>query len=175
MAAPRGNQFWKLRSKHGREKLFSSPELLWEAACEYFQWCDTHPWIKKDFVGGGPNAGTIVDLPTARPYTLSGLCIYLGVNTQYLNQFKQGLNEEKKTDKDFSLVITHIEEIIRTQKFEGAAVGVFNANIISRDLGLVDKSDLTTKGDKIGSTDTSKLSDDDLLRLAEMKAKIGSE
>ena len=29
MAASKNNQFWKLRSKHGRDILFSSPELLW--------------------------------------------------------------------------------------------------------------------------------------------------
>ena len=166
MAAPRGNQFWKLRSKHGREMLFSSPELLWEAACEYFQWCDDHPWEKQDFVGGGPNAGKIVKLKTARPYTITGLCLYLDCDDELLDNYEQR--------EGFSEVITRIRQTIRTQKFEGAAVGAFNANIISRDLGLVDKSDLTTKGDKIGSTDTSKLSDDDLLRLAEMKAKIGS-
>ena len=29
MAAPKGNQFWMLRSKHGRDKLFATPEALW--------------------------------------------------------------------------------------------------------------------------------------------------
>ena len=38
-----GNQFWKFRSKHGRDKLFATPELLWDAACEYFDWMDEHP------------------------------------------------------------------------------------------------------------------------------------
>ena len=48
-AAPKGNQFWKLRSKHGRDKLFATPDLLWEAACEYFAYCDKHPWkVVKD-------------------------------------------------------------------------------------------------------------------------------
>lgn len=28
MAAPKGNQFWMLRSKHGRDKLFATPEAL---------------------------------------------------------------------------------------------------------------------------------------------------
>ena len=50
MAAPTGNKFWMLRSKHGRDKLFSTPELLWEAACEYFQWCDENPWLSKKAV-----------------------------------------------------------------------------------------------------------------------------
>ena len=45
MAAPKGNQFWMLRSKHGRDKLFATPEALWEAACEYFQWCDENPCL----------------------------------------------------------------------------------------------------------------------------------
>lgn len=44
MAASKNNQFWKLRSKHGRDTLFSSPEFLWSAACEYFDWCDENPW-----------------------------------------------------------------------------------------------------------------------------------
>lgn len=47
MAASKNNQFWKLRSKHGRDTLFSSPELLWSAACEYFDWCDENPGIKR--------------------------------------------------------------------------------------------------------------------------------
>jgi hypothetical protein len=38
--APKGNEFWKLRSKHGRDKLFATPELFWQAALEYFQWND---------------------------------------------------------------------------------------------------------------------------------------
>ena len=47
MAAPKGNKFWMLRSKHGRDKLFATPELLWDAACEYFQWCDENPWTTR--------------------------------------------------------------------------------------------------------------------------------
>lgn len=42
-------------------------------------------------------------------------------------------------------VTTYVEEIIRTQKFEGAAVGAFNANIIARDLGLSDKKEIDGK------------------------------
>lgn len=139
MPAPKGNQFWKLRAKHGRDKLFASPDLLWEAACEYFEWCDENPWIKQDFVGGGPRAGTLIELETARPYTISGLCIYLGVSVQYFNDFEKALKE--KPDEGFSSVITRIRETIFTQKYEGAAVGAFNATIIARDLGLVDKSE----------------------------------
>jgi hypothetical protein len=56
-----------------------------------------------------------------------------------------------RKNKDFSEVIHAIEEIIRTQKFEGAAVGAFNANIIARDLGMVDKKDVTSDGKPLGN------------------------
>ena len=44
-----------------------------------------------------------------------------------------------KRDEAFSELTAMIDSIIRTQKFEGAAADLFNANIISRDLGLVDR------------------------------------
>lgn len=157
--APEGNQFWKLRSSHGREKLFSTPGLLLKAAYEYFEWCDNNPWQKTEqlkkpiSIGRGKEkvTQTTIQIPTSRPYTLSGLCIYLGVNTKYFNDFKDGMKgkEEEGRNKDFSEVISRIENIIYTQKFEGAAVGAFNANIIARDLGLTDKTDVTTKGKEI--------------------------
>lgn len=149
MGAPTGNQFWKLRSSHGRKQLFETPELLWEAACEYFEWCDEHPWVKVENKTK-TNGVEITETPTARPYTISGLCIYLDCNIQYFRDFKKRL---KYNDDDFSLIITRIEEIIYTQKFEGAAVGSFNANIIARDLGLKDESkiDHTNAGGKFES------------------------
>ena len=38
-----GNNFCELRSRHGSKKLFETPNLLWEAACEYFQWIKENP------------------------------------------------------------------------------------------------------------------------------------
>lgn len=137
MAAPAGNQFWKLRSKHGRDAIFSSPEMLWEEACNYFQWCEANPWIEQNWVG---KDGDEVKKRHPRPYTLSGLCVYLDCSEQTLRNY--GKDAEHK---DFFEVYTRIEQIIRTQKFEGAAVGFFNANIIARDLGLVDKQDQAIK------------------------------
>jgi hypothetical protein len=146
MAAPEGNQFWKIRSKHGRDKLFATSEKLWEAACEYFEWCDNNPWAetttKKKGISNIETSET-TSTPTARPYTLSGLCIYLGCSTHYISQVKASLKED---EEDFSSVITRIEEVIYTHKFEGATVGAFNANIISRDLGLRDKRELSGPG-----------------------------
>lgn len=150
MAAPKGNQFWKLRAKHGRDKLFESPELLWEAACEYFEWCESNPLIETQAksvsipMGGGTEI-QLVQLPVMRAMTLSQLCLYLGCNDAYFRTFKAQMTEK---DKDFNTVINQIEQTIYNQKFQGAAGNLLNANIISRELGLIDKQDIDIGGVK---------------------------
>ena len=140
-AAPRGNQFWKLRNKHGRDKLFATPELLWESACEYFEWCDKHPWkVVKNKTKGKTKEKE--ETPTQRPYSLSGFMLYCDANEAYWRQFKA------KNHRDFSTVISRIESVIETQQFEGAVVGAFNANIIARKLGLSDKQDAQGTNEK---------------------------
>ena len=145
MVAPKGNQFWKLRSKHGRDKLFSSPDLLWEAAVEYFEWCDKHP-LKETKAFHAQGLITTTELPLLRAYTMAGLQLYMGCNDHYFSQFKKALPED---EQDFSSIITRIEKTIYVQKFTGAAAELLNPNIIARDLGLTDKQDHTTKGDKM--------------------------
>jgi hypothetical protein len=158
MAAPEGNQFWKTRSKHGRDKLFSSPELLWEAACEYFLWCDENPLLEeKAFHYQG--FITKSSVTKMRAYTLTGLCIFLGCNDAYFRQFTMDEDENaKKSDdeEDFSTVITRIRDTIYTQKFVGAAADLLNANIIARDLGLRDAKDVKMDLDLSEMTDEQK-------------------
>ncbi|MGN7818799.1 terminase small subunit [Chitinophaga sp. 22536] len=137
------NQLWKLRSKHGREKLFASPELLSEAATEYFDYCDSTPILKEDYVGGFATR-VLRELP--RPYTVAGFCLYVGASRHWWNEFRKSCSTKKEHGDqiaaDFLEVITCIEDMIYNQKFEGAAVGLFQQNLISRDLGLVDKKEV---------------------------------
>lgn len=142
--APKGNQFWKARSKHGRDKIFKTPDILWEAACEYFQWVDDNPLYEhKTQLSQGEWVETAV--PKMRAMTIEGLCIFLDVNTQYFTDFENGLDISKREDKDFSVVIKKVREIIANQKFTGAAADLLNANIIARDLGLRDKGEIDHK------------------------------
>lgn len=136
MAAPKGNQYWKLRSSHGRSKLFATPEALWESACEYFEYCDSHPWKVTKTKSKGKSK-EIEETPTQCPFSLTGLMAYLDVGKSYWRNFKVSANE------DFMTVITRIENIIEAQQLEGALVGAFNANIVARINGLADKQELS--------------------------------
>jgi DNA-packaging protein gp3 len=134
MSAPVGNQFWKLRSKHGRDKIFESPETLWEAACEYFEACEENTLTEVDFRG---KDATEVELPKMRAFTWAGLETFLDMSSEGLRNYKV-----KPEYQDFVGVITRIERVMWEQKFTGAAAGLLNPNIIARDLGLKEVSDV---------------------------------
>lgn len=135
MSAPKDNQFWKLRSTHGREKAFESPKALYDACMEYFEVTSQRVWNKTEYKG----ADIIkVEIPTSAPFTQTGLCIFLDIDMDTWNNYRKN-----EAYKDFFGVIKKVDEIIYTQKFEGAVVGAYNANIIARDLGLADNTRLS--------------------------------
>lgn len=151
MSAPKKNQFWKARSKHGRDKIFATPEDMLEAAYEYFQWNSANPWHRNEAIKSGDSVGKIIKVPTERPLTIEGLCGFWGVNTEYLRRFEKQLIDNDL--QDFSRIVKQIRDIIYRQKFEGAAVGAFNSSIIIRDLGLREHTELTGKdGEPLQST-----------------------
>ena len=122
------NEYWKLRSKHGRDKQYKTPEDFADKANEYFSWCINNP-LKEEVVHGKDSK--IIKLNKMRPFTIEGLCNFMDISTQCF------LNYKKRND--FVDICTRISQIIYNQKFEGAAAGFLNHSIIARDLGLVDK------------------------------------
>ncbi len=137
MAAPVGNSFWKARSSHGRKPIFSSADQLWDACVEYFQWVEENP-LKESQAFAYQGEVKVSEIPKMRAMTLAGLCIFLDINRSTWDEYR--------VKDDFSEVSTRVDEVIKAQKFEGAAAGLLNASIIARDLGLSDKNELTGKG-----------------------------
>lgn len=156
-----GNQFWLRRATHGRDMLFGSPTLLDEAAGEYFEDIVKNPIYSVDFKG---KDATRVMVPHIEPFTINGMCLFFKCSNSWWRNFKANQkkiknNEEAKEEsrelaRDFLAVIHAIEQIITRQKFSGAVCGMYNANIIAREMGLIDKTDLTSKGGKIGEGKT---------------------
>ena len=131
MGAPAGNKFWEARSSHGRKPKFATPDYLWNACVEYFEWVEKNPLFEqKAFCFQG--AVTYATVPKMRAMTISGLCIFLDISVQTWLDYKGR--------KDFIDITTRVETIIYNQKFTGAAADLLNANIIARDLGLKDES-----------------------------------
>ncbi len=137
-----GNQIWKLRSKHGRDKLFKTPELLLDSAQEYFNHCNENPFVEHEIITSNGKQ-TSKEKYRQRPFTLEGFRLYIGASEAYWRNFKTA--EIAKDDSDFLSVIEAIESTVANNQLSGAASGIFNANIVARKLGLADKNELTGK------------------------------
>lgn len=125
MTFEKKNQLWKRRTD-----LKYTPASLEQSALDYFEWVLAHPLIEpRPMVAGGEIH--MIEVPKPRPMTIGGFCLFAGISQRYLNELAH--------HRDFKDAIGWIKDAIYTQKFEGAAVGLFNANLISRDLGLADR------------------------------------
>lgn len=126
-------ELWEVARGPGQPPKFSSPNEMWALAVEYFKWCGQHQLLEEKigFFQGEPSSGFIGH---KRPMTQRGLCVYLGVGVSTWHNYKK--------NSEYLEVIEEIENVMFEQKFAGAAVGLYNANIIARDLGLTDKQEL---------------------------------
>ena len=174
MSAPIGNKFWLQRSSHGRNPIFATPDDLWAACLEYFEWVDKHPLYEQQaFAYQGDIK--VKNMAKMRAMTLSGLCIFIDVA-------RSTWNEWRESREDFSDVIAQVDEIIRDQKFSGASAGLLNPHIIARDLGLADKKELSgpdggpiqTKTEVDLGKALQKLTDEELEALRGIAAKVAA-
>ena len=131
-----GNKSWEARSSHGRSPIFAKPDDMWSAVVEYFEWVEANP-LYEEKVFNGKDGIARATVAKMRAMTISGLCIFLDIARTTWDSYRER--------PDFSSIVTRAEEIIRDQKFSGAAADLLNANIIARDLGLVDKQDVDQK------------------------------
>jgi hypothetical protein len=132
MAAPKGNQFWKYVDPEnaGRPRKYKTVEELKKPVLEFFEYVVNNPIEVEQVTPRG-----IVTKKFIKPLTIYGLCNWLGITFETW--------KEQKKRNDFSNFCTRIEQMIYDQKFTYASIGEYNANIIARDLGLVDKQEST--------------------------------
>lgn len=149
-----GNRFWEVRSSHGAKPKFDNPDDLWSACVEYFEWVADNP-LYEDRLVTFQGSATHEPVAKMRAMTIQGLCLFIDVSHDTWIEWR-------KSRSDLSEVISRAEAVIRQQKFSGAAADLLNANIIARDLGLADRSELTGKDG--GPVETKDVSDRDLAK-----------
>lgn len=158
-----GNRAWEARSTRGRNPIFATPDDLWESVVEYFEWVEANP-LYEEKVFNGKDGIVRATIAKMRAMTISGMCVFLDIARRTWDEYR---------DRPAYLpVVTRAEEIIRDQKFSGAAADLLNANIIARDLGLSDKSELSgPNGGPIETKDVSDLDRAKAMAFLASKAK----
>ena len=124
--------------KRGRPRKFKPAELLDEFQ-NYIQDRMSNPIVEKEeengYAGRNPSAKT---KEKSHPQLLSvaDFCVFLGCSRNWWNELPD----------EFLGVKSHISTYIDNFQLKGASIGVFNANIVSRLLGLKDKTEFTGGG-----------------------------
>lgn len=121
------NTAWKDRKSHGRKPKYACPDQLETACTNYFQWSDDHPLYRHKVVKYR-GKGKLFAVPVMRPYSIAGLCIHLKITNNTWVNYRQR--------PDLLRVTEWVESVIYVQKLEGAAAGIFNANIVIRDMQI---------------------------------------
>ena len=133
-----GNTEWEKRNIHGRSSIYENPQELWDNCVRYFEWVEANP-LKAVETVKYQGVGDTMEVNRVRAMTIKGMCVFLNIaETTWKNY---------KANADFLSICTQVESIIFTQKFEGAAAGLLEQNIIARELGLVDKQETSVRGD----------------------------
>jgi hypothetical protein len=129
-------------SIHGPDRTFRTPAELRDMFNAYKEWAAERPWNRVDFVRGGEAAGTLVKLPTERPYTLWDFAAFCGVSYDTLYNYG---NDDRYSE--YHAEYAKINTEIKAQQLGGATAGAYNANLVSRLNNLADKSELDVKAD----------------------------
>lgn len=122
-------------SKH---KYIETPEKMWELFEEYVKHERDNPMTKREYVG---REGTPVDTPLETPITFEGFECFLA-DKKVINDLGDYSKNDDERYTDYAPIITRIRKNCFVHNFRGASVGLFNANLIARKLGLTEKQEI---------------------------------
>lgn len=143
MPAPKGHPLWgnPLNPKK------YTPEEFWDKFVQYKEWNEQNPImiveqskqpqrIPTGYKGSLKKfLSQLIHLPHPRALSIEKFCIFANISFDTFTNYSKGEGYETYFE-----VSKRIRAEIDAQHFEGGMTGVFNANLTSRKLGLVDKN-----------------------------------
>lgn len=123
------NKPWFAKLNRGVDPTYWTEEDLWQSCCEYFDWVENNPLYEEKVFH---DRGELVyaQVSKMRCMTIEGLCLYLGIHKDTWYEWAKKEHLAPATRR--------VSTVIRDSKFVGAAGGMLNPLVITRDLGLTD-------------------------------------
>lgn len=122
-----------------KHKYIGTPEELWQHFIRYAEWAKANPRLKEDYVG---KDAMRVMRELERPLTWVGFECYLYENDIISSLASYEANKDNSYN-EYLPIIGHIKKAIETDQLEGASVGQYHNNIISRLLGLAEATNIS--------------------------------
>lgn len=123
----------------GQPRNLESPEQLWEHFEGYVKYEKDHPFTKREYVG---KDGRAEDTDLLAPLTMEAFKSYMwdigvGCIDRYIKNSNEAFN-------DYVPIITRIKDKIFAHNFKGASGNLMKENLIARQLGLKEQSEVVT-------------------------------
>lgn len=125
-----------------KQKYIETPEKLWDLFKAYVQFEAENPMKRTDYVGKN---GIAVKTELETPITFEGFECYLA-DRDVIQDLGDYSNAENESYAAYRPTITRIRKNCFVHNFKGAAVRLFDANLIAKKLGLIAKSETEVKG-----------------------------
>lgn len=125
----------------GGRPLHYTPKQLAEKFEEYVDWCKDNDMVFEEVQSSKQGMTTFKKTTTTRKerlISIHGFLVFIGKTPRWWTELSNGKQGER-----FSTLKENITAYCEDYQKEMAAAGVFNANIISRLLGLADKKELS--------------------------------
>lgn len=120
----------------GKHKYIETPEKLWEYFQAYVQFERDNPMNKVEYAG---KDGIERNTQLETPITFEGFECYLA-DQDIVNDLGDYSSNKDDRYADYATIITRIRKNCFVNNYKGAAVGLFNANLIARKLGIADST-----------------------------------
>ena len=122
-----------------KNKYIESPEKLLEFFKDYVKHEANNPMYKVDYVG---KEGRLEKTPIETPITFEGFEVYL-FQKEIINDLGDYASNKDGRYSDYATIITYIRKHCFVHNFKGAAVRLFDPNLIARKLGLKEQVEQT--------------------------------
>lgn len=130
-----------------KHKYIETPEKLWELFLDYVLNEKNNPMYKQEYVG---KDGRVEKTPLETPITFEGFECYLSDINVISDLGHYEMNKDGRYT-EYVTIVTRIKKNCFVHNFKGASVGLFNANLIARKLGIKESTDVTTNGKELNS------------------------
>ncbi len=147
MAAPLGNKYHLLNDNFINPKKFLKPEDLAIAYVMYYNDLKDNPKVVQEPIKSGDNAGTCMEVKKERVPSILGFCAYCGIDDVTFLNYKRREGYEA-----FFSTAKLIDTNIKANQLDMSFIGLANAPIGSKVLGLIEKKEEEVTKKKITVT-----------------------
>lgn len=116
---------------------FKDPDQVWKLYQNYLKHIANTPMYRNELIKSGERAGEQIAVRVDVPPNIWGFCLFADIDRKTYYKYLNG-GEDSNIDKQLVHIFTRVDDDIKQKQITGAAVNLYNANIVARLNGLKD-------------------------------------